>query len=1260
MQNINPFSGLKAIYPISKTLCFRLIPVGKTEEHMKTNKIFEDIDALAANYVVVKGVADRIHKKFIENTLTGLRLKYTSEGNNDSLQEYAEVYFSKPETLEGEKKGTERDEKLALIAANLKATIGNAFSSAMCDEKTSMFKALSGKQLFSEFMPKVIDANPDQEAREKERAALTYFKGYTSYMQDYTKIRLMAYDHEQKGITIPNRVIEDNLPIHLNNIKIKERVPAELLAEAMDDPDFQSILDNFYPGATIDELFSVSAYSFLMPQSAITGYNAAIGGVSISPTKRIIGLNERIKMFNDAHPKEKAPLFQKLKKQVLSDRESLSIVPEKYNSYNDIVEAMDTVFVKIEHTMPDNFTTVCTEHDPSAVYINAKYVNAYSGSVYNSSKTLATALKALLKKENPKGERQGQKAYGEQIEKMYKGMKAVSISRIAEAMSLSGDKTVEDSLNAFKRYCLNSIMKGYVDAMSSWKELNDCVHNAMPLTDKHRSLGLRGLIKLCLDQMNDVFRAVAIFNETQVQDNPTDTDFYESLVNPFSELREEFIPMYNSVRNFMTKKPYSTKKSIVKFRSPMTLEGWDRNKLPENRGILLTKGKEIYLGILVDRKLMDGFKPEKDSDWKVLDVSLIAGASKALGKVFQDSTGTGNLARYNPSPEVLSLRYKTKNDGYPTSKYTKKEVETMVSFYQKCLNINPKWKEMNIVTRPAREYNTMQEFYDDIDRQNIKMSLLPISEQFINEAEQNGSLYLFRVTCQDMSEHHHGKDGNFKVLIEEALSERNMSTGLIKICGGAAIYFRPKSILNPKVTHPAGVPIANKNPDNPNRTRTLPYDLIKDRRFTEDRYMFHIPVTIYPAADKNNSFKVNATVQEAIRNNPGMYVLGINRGERNLLSIAVTAPDGTIIEQRSLNVFDNFDYRRKLAERETERRSDRQNWEAVRDIKNIKQGYLSRAVGEVVRLMKKYNCVIAMEQLDKAFKDSRRGFEVNVYEQFERAIINRLCFCVDKDDPDRFSNALQLASPGRNEADRTKYPQNGVVFFVRPNYTSKTDPYTGFVNLLDTRYGSNTESERFISECDSFRFNPSTGRFELTFRYSKVAPERKLPYADRPWTVETYGERVTPFFQGDLEKAETVDLTARMRELLERAGIDYVSGNDIRNDMKGQSSDFWKEFLHLLQLTLRNTVWDPVKKENRIIGCTRDAKGRIYDSRTAGESMPLDGDILTAWNIARKAHIVLQRIKEFDPGKPNAKGKAPKSPSVVVKDEEWFTFVQNA
>ena len=59
MPNTNPFSGLKAIYPVSKTLCFRLIPVGKTEQHMKTNKIFEDIDDLTKNY----GLEEDKHQK---------------------------------------------------------------------------------------------------------------------------------------------------------------------------------------------------------------------------------------------------------------------------------------------------------------------------------------------------------------------------------------------------------------------------------------------------------------------------------------------------------------------------------------------------------------------------------------------------------------------------------------------------------------------------------------------------------------------------------------------------------------------------------------------------------------------------------------------------------------------------------------------------------------------------------------------------------------------------------------------------------------------------------------------------------------------------------------------------------------------------------------------------------------------------------------------------------------------------------------------
>ena len=131
-----------------------------------------------------------------------------------------------------------------------------------------------------------------------------------------------------------------------------------------------------------------------------------------------------------------------------------------------------------------------------------------------------------------------------------------------------------------------------------------------------------------------------------------------------------------------------------------------------------------------------------------------------------------------------------------------------------------------------------------------------------------------------------------------------------------------------------------------------------------------------------------------------------------------------------------------------------------------------------------------------------------------------------------------------------------------------------------------------------------------------------------------------------------------MKELFDKEGIRYKDGKDIIAQMEGRSRAFWDEFLNILGLTLQLVNWYPNTKEQRIIGCTADKDGNFYDSRKAPESMPKDGDTSAAWNLARKAHMVMNNIRNYKPGETlDYFGHKAKSPVLTVFDEEWLDKV---
>ena len=68
-----------------------------------------------------------------------------------------------------------------------------------------------------------------------------------------------------------------------------------------------------------------------------------------------------------------------------------------------------------------------------------------------------------------------------------------------------------------------------------------------------------------------------------------DENFYGEFTPSFEQFEQVITPLYNKVRNFLTKKPYSTEKFKINFENVTLLKGWDENKEKDNASIILRK-----------------------------------------------------------------------------------------------------------------------------------------------------------------------------------------------------------------------------------------------------------------------------------------------------------------------------------------------------------------------------------------------------------------------------------------------------------------------------------------------------------------------------------------------------------------------------------------------------------------------------------------------------------------------------------------------
>lgn len=1230
------FNDMRNIYPVSKTIAFRLVPDSRTQAYVEKNDIISNAKTLSRDRNTLKNAADRIHRRFIEETLSKLRLPY------GMLQEYSDA----TEETDREK----RKERLSELNAALKKHIATAFKDIKKGGKTGFLAALGGEELLKDLLP--AEVNTDE-----EREALKRLQRYTTYLRPYMDTRARIYSENGGGNTIPNRIVDDNLPIILANVKAFKLMPQDIRDAT------KAIFDTVNPAwaQSIDEVFMLSYGCLLNAQSAIDAYNALIGGISAEDGSRIQGLNELVNLHNQQLPRDRQdkrlPRFRQLKKQILSEHETLSWVPQALQSDAEVMQVLDTIHEAYKGFNGDSLLAV-SEADPRKTYIRADRLAAFSKVTFKDWRKAADCIKSALRDQNPRKAREGEEGYEKRIDKLFKSRESFSLQEILDAVRAKHPTEDLTGLSAHIKVLLAAAEVNHSRMLSKTGETDGGEPLRQQKEDKDNA---RTAIRLWLDTLIELCNIAAWF-DTKDDADDKDPDWYDNAVYPWQDFRPVLTKGYNAVRNYLTRKPFSTEKLRIYFGAPGLLSGWAESKLPVSRGVILKKDGTPYLGILIDNKLFDDAPEDRNSPWSKLHVLRIAGASKSLAKVFQDKSedGSGNLATYKPSKAVLDLYLATKRKERKASEYTPDEVKMMIEFYQGCLEKNANWSAMGITTRPAGEYKSMAEFFEDVDKQDFAPTLVGIEENYIEEAVSDGRLLLFQITCQDMSPAHHGKDGNHKVILEEMLSERNMAERYIKLLGDAAVYFRPKSLPR-KVTHPAGIPIANKNPDAKTPTRTLAYDLIKDRRYTEDRWMLHLPVMLNPKADPKGENAINGLVNQYIREHPDMYVLGINRGERNLLSVAVTAPDGTIVEQRNLNVFDGYDYRKALTAREKKRDAQQKNWEQQTAIKDLKTGYLSRAVGEIVRLVKKYHCAVVLENLDMEFRDKRKKFEREVYARFEAALVGRLGLLMDKDDEDRLHSALQLTRLGQTAGERTRWNQNGIVFFLSPAWITKTDPLTGFANRLNTRYENGEKARAFIRAFDLIRYNSATDRFEFHFRYENFHAGKSAGDPSRTWCVETYGERIenTSDEKNGSPKDVHHDITAELKTLLGNQSVEYLTGRDIREDLAGKlSAAAWDEFYKCLRLTLQNTNWDSDTREYSVIGCTA-LNGEFYDSRYAPETMPKDADVSAARCLAMKAHMAMRNIREYDVQDPPRTNTGKIVPvKTYVTDEEWFLSVQ--
>ena len=1300
MNNVTgDFSEFVAISKVQKTLRNELRPTPLTMKHIKQKGIITEDEYKTQQSLELKRIADGYYRDYITHKL-----------NDTNNLDFRNLF----EAIEEKYKKNDKDnrDKLDLVEKSKRGEIAKLLSAD--DNFKSMFEA----KLITQLLPVYVEQNYIGEDKEKALETIALFKGFTTYFTDYFNIRKNMFKENGGASSICYRIVNVNASIFYDNLKtfmcIKEKAETEI---ALIEEELTELLDSW----RLEHIFSEDYYNELLAQKGIDYYNQICGDV-----------NKHMNLYCQQN-KLKANVFKmtKLQKQIMGISEKAFEIPPMYQNDEEVYAAFNGFISRLEEVkLIDRLGNVLQNsniYDTAKIYINARCYTNVSSYVYGGWGVIESAIERYWYNTIAgKGQSKAKK-----IEKAKKDNKFMSVKELDSIVSdyepdYFNASNMDDD-NSGRAFSGHGVL-GYFNKMSKLlanMSLHTITYDSGDSLIENKETALN--IKKDLDDIMSIYHWLQTFIIDEVVEK--DNAFYAELEDIYYEL-ENVVTLYDRIRNYVTRKPYSTQKFKLNFASPTLASGWSRSKEFDNNAIILLRNNKYYIAIFnvnnkPDKQIIKGSEEQRlSTDYKKMVYNLLPGPNKMLPWVFiKSNTGKRD---YNPSSYIL--------EGYEKNRHIKSSgnfdinyCHDLIDYYKACINKHPEWKNYGFKFKETTQYNDIGQFYKDVEKQGYSISWAYISEADINRLDEEGKIYLFEIYNKDLSSHSTGKDNLHTMYLKNIFSEDNLKNICIELNGNAELFYR-KSSMKRNITHKKDTVLVNKTYINEAGVRVSltdedyikvynyynndyvidvekdkklveilerighrknPIDIIKDKRYTEDKYFLHFPITINYGVDDEN---INAKMIEYIAKHNNMNVIGIDRGERNLIYISVINNKGNIIEQKSFNLVNNYDYKNKLKNMEKTRDNARKNWQEIGKIKDVKNGYLSGVISKIARMVVDYNAIIVMEDLNRGFKRGRFKVERQVYQKFENMLISKLNYLVFKekkaDENGGILKGYQLTYLPKSALQIGK--QCGCIFYVPAAYTSKIDPATGFINIFDFKKYSGSainakvkDKKEFLMSMNSIRYvNEGSAEYEkighrqlfaFSFDYNNFKTYNvSIPVNE--WTTYTYGERIKKLYKdGRWSGSEVLNLTEDLIELMEQYGIEYKDGHDIREDISHMDEmrnayficNLFEKFKYTVQL--RNSKSEAEGDDyDRLVSPVLNSHNGFFDSSDYKENeksddiiddkqiMPKDADANGAYCIALKGLYEINKIKENW-----SDDKKLKESELYIGVTEWLDYIQN-
>ena len=1333
MKEINELTGLYSVnktvefsaIPEPKTAeLFNRFWENHTESTVddKTNYFSKDKN-LAIAKETMKVVLNNFHERFINYALS------SKEIENYDFSSYLMKYRNKETDTEegilsediGKTIHTKVESFIKQYISKLPKAKEQKFSVALGKHKKdknycSVFSIMEIRDL--------LETNPSlcpKEVSKKDYAfSLKTLQGFWHSMDTFTQNRENYYifDKEQSTSVI-TRIVYDLLPTYCANILIyEEQADAyntmfSALSRVEVEMKIKNPSSNAYEYITNVDLsiFEISRFGSTLTQHRIEKYNTEIAK-----------LNEVVNLYNHQfagkNEIKKLKPFSKLHKQIGCKP---SIVPmsirlEKHYE-KDMVNKEKAECKSLEsliNIIKDAVSSYTNENDPLSVLSFVKWIkckDSYAG-MYMTDKAIDTLLRKYMV--DPYA-----------VKESVRSVKSCTIydSKKAEGVQTKWRSAVEltplfkqidkdyDFDTAFKP----TVYKDYVHLLDSKKTISqnllsifcDNVLQAVDTATDFTSIKNLQLddqnnysdLFIWLDAVLDMCRMIKCFNvqKNKIKGIELDTEMMQYIEHI---LEPDWFGWYAAIDAFVCQKPQDVVKDNhlkLNFNTSSFMDGWSEGYENKYLSVIVKKDNLYYLCILTDKNLFSEHSP--------LYLNPSENAYRMVMKQlsFRTLTGRGYVSKYGKRlSEERDVQVAIQNiKDIITDKYITK--------YPKL---------SSVLECDFEKTSTMKDEIDFILAEYSQCVMSPINWDYLREQEENGGVFILRLYNKDYSPKSTGKK-NLHTIFWEDLFTRD---SLHRIGGKAELFVRDAvGCESDTITHRAGSFLLNKRDVNGNvipndiyqelyiyknkngkvkteqakelLTQNLVvfkevkkgHEIVKDKRFYSGRkYTFHCAIKFNEGAEGFPKYPETVYARFDQKINTQMSsptFLGIDRGEKHLVYWCLLNADGSINDCGNFDTINGTNYVQLLDDRANLRKKEQKERRQKSSIKLIKNSYVKLVTSEITKsailpAITKGESLqyIVLEKLSKEMKGKRAHIEKQTYQILEEALASKLSFFVDKnlsEGPGSIKQPLQLVPPFNTFDDIDGKDSFGIMQYTRANYTSVTDPLTGWRQSIYIRGGKSEEViQRIIAVFDDIRFDGKDYAFDYTDENT-----------GKHWTLYS-GEDGKPLdrFYGYVKESDEHHPRVDVVRILDALFANFDKTKSLRNqlvsgvelkknpDSSRTAAEELRFAIKIIQ-QIRNTG-NIAADNNYLQSPVRDSDGHHFDTRKSIQFTGLekikDGDANGAYNIARKGYLMYEHRKywqslgcpEYAPDKKKKK-KLVSALNLFISDKEWDLWLQN-